>query len=411
MGRWQGSYGSGSAAKEQKGINCDTCGYYNFGFRFMCKICKEKLQWPKTQERERQGKGYGKGSNTATPKPIENAWALRKLKESEERNKLLEQKLEESNGKAEQRNIGGEDAADLEPEDDPELIADLRNLDDIQKQHDQMVAIMGNEDRTVRDLKARLERARTNKRGKLSISAQIVTAEKRKSKLGKSIENARKAKEEAEKKRDEQEQKVQAEIKRISDLEAEKAKMDSELEALHKRALADNESKAGGENEETGKTDAGIAWNTLIEETKARVSYPGARPELAVEAEQIFTMLQTFLQQLPKQVFVISDANEKCTGETAQGHQSGMESCKGQENEGDDWNEEDFDAIEIDEVPGETEVQRKERKKVMCKQLRQVQGRMALRKKEKAKGVATKGADSKQKAGTDKEGSKGQEAK
>ena len=55
----------------------------------------------------------------------------------------------------------------------------------------------------------------------------------------------------------------------------------------------DNALKLSGkivENEEAN-TDAGTAWTTLIEETKARVSYPGARPGLAVEAERLFTLL------------------------------------------------------------------------------------------------------------------------
>ena len=110
-------------------------------------------------------------------------------------------------------------------------------------------------------------------------------------------------------------------------------------------------------------------------------------------------MLQPFLQQLPKEVFVISENGKtrNSTDGTVQGSATGSESCKGQEIDEDEWSEEDFDAIEIDVVQ-RAEGQRRERKKIMCKQLRQVQGKVALRKKEKAKGVATKTVDSKQKA-------------
>ena len=63
-----------------------------------------------------------------------------------------------------------------------------------------------------------------------------------------------------------------------------------------------------------------------------------------------------------------------------------------------------MDSIDIDVVPGETEAQRKERKKNMCKQLRQLQGTVALRKKEKEKAKATAAkSPEKDKAKTNKE--------
>ena len=408
MGRNHDGYGASAANGIREGVLCNTCKYYNFDYRLTCRICKERLQRPKGQEAQRTGKGNGKGSNTGATRPIENAWTARKLKEVEERNRVLEKQLEETKGKTEQGTSGGDDTAEMELDVDPELSADVRKLDELQKQHDQLATCFGADDRTVKDLKARLDRARASKRGELSISAQIVTAERRRAKLGKSIESARKEQEDFEKKRDEMDEKAQGAAKRKADMEQEAAKVDGELETLHKRALAEKEGKpcgeqdkAEGEKEEAGRTDAGTAWRTLIEETKARVHYPGARPELASEAEQLFTMVQTFLQQLPKEVLTISEnGNTRCnTNESTQGSTICTEACKGHETDDDEWSEEDFDAIEIDEVPGETEVQRKERKKSMCKQVRQAQGKVALRKKEKAKGVATKCVvESKQKA-------------
>ena len=104
------------------------------------------------------------------------------------------------------------------------------------------------------------------------------------------------------------------------------------------------------------------------------------------------------MQQLPQQVYVISEDGNTQVGK-GEGNTEGADACKGKENETEEWSEGDFDAIEIDVVPGETESQRRERKKTMCKQLWQVQGKVALRKKEKAKTAVTKNVDNKQKVG------------
>ena len=232
---------------------------------------------------------------------------------------------------------------DGESEDAPELSVDVRRLDELQKQYDQLVQCVGAEDRIATDLKARLERARASKRGKLSISAQIVTAERRRTKLGKLIENAKKGKEDVEKQRDEIEEQIQRAAKSVTELVLEEAKVGGEVEALHKKALADQEGKTSDANEER-RTDAGTAWNTLIEETKARVSYPGARLGLAGEAEQIFTMLQAFLSQLPQQVYTISEDGNTKVG-NGEGKAEGADACRGQENEAEEWSEGDYDAI------------------------------------------------------------------
>ena len=63
----------------------------------------------------------------------------------------------------------------------------------------------------------------------------------------------------------------------------------------------------------------------------------------------------------------------------------------------DEWSKEDLEAIDIAPVPGETELQHTERKKKMVKQVRQVQGKLLLRTKDKGK-CAAKRVDSKAKS-------------
>ena len=66
---------------------------------------------------------------------------------------------------------------------------------------------------------------------------------------------------------------MQSESKRIAETEAETAKLDNELETLHKLALAEKE----GTNDESIKAsetvDVGTAWYTVMGEARKRVSF------------------------------------------------------------------------------------------------------------------------------------------
>ena len=139
-----------------------------------------------------------------------------------------------------------------------------------------------------------------------------------------------------------------------------------------------------------------------MEERRKRVAFPGAEPQWAAQAEHIFGMLQTFLQSLPREVHHIGDKEGHTEEETgAKASTDTADTNKTMEIDEDEWSEDDFDSIEIDTVPGETDVQRRERKKIMCRQMRQVQNKVALRKKEKNKTASTKNVDNKQKCNKD----------
>ena len=115
----KGIHVGSSVTNTSDGVNCGTCGYYNFAYRYACRICKERIQSrgdkghgkhpytsasvPNASAGTRSGKGQGKSHNPSATKPVEKAWTARKLRELEERNKSLERQLVETKEKTDQK--------------------------------------------------------------------------------------------------------------------------------------------------------------------------------------------------------------------------------------------------------------------------------------------------------------------
>ena len=79
---------------------------------------------------------------------------------------------------------------------DKQFVADVRKIAELQKLYDQCVSAMGAEDQTAKDIKLRLDAARSRARASKSTKAQLNDAERRRNKLEKSTEVAKKNREE-----------------------------------------------------------------------------------------------------------------------------------------------------------------------------------------------------------------------
>ena len=196
------------------------------------------------------------------------------LKEQQERYRELQEKFEAAiNSKDEAK------ASETEgKEEDEGTDADVRNIAALQKGYEQLVSSVGAEDKFARDFKARIDTARSKLRANKPINAQIKEAERRCEKLGKLTEAAKLQNEELTRTREEIETKIKLGQKRIAELDEDTAKVKAELAALHKKAI----DESGGAT--AGSTDAGTAWSTLMEETRKRVTSPGAEPQWAAQA-------------------------------------------------------------------------------------------------------------------------------